>query len=136
MSHSNLLRKSRCDYKFSRLLLLLLFRVPLFLAVGGGEDCCFRNSTIPYTPIRLWQKLKQVKWSGKTSFNLASNGNQIFDFSCYQQALAAEVIKTIRDIISLNPLYKEFLAQLMEGGKKVADNPVHLADFGKENPKP
>ena len=49
-----------------------------------------------------------------------------------QQALAAEVIKTIRDIISLNPLYKEFLAQLIEGGKRVADNPVHLADFGKK----
>ncbi|XP_078373177.1 lon protease homolog, mitochondrial-like isoform X1 [Oculina patagonica] len=46
------------------------------------------------------------------------------------KALAAEVIKTIRDIISLNPLYKEFLAQLIEGGKRVADNPVHLADFG------
>lgn len=44
----------------------------------------------------------------------------------------AEVIKTIRDIISLNPLYKEFLAQLVEGGKRVADNPVHLADFGRE----
>ena len=42
------------------------------------------------------------------------------------------MIKTIRDIISLNPLYKEFLAQLMEGGKKVADNPVHLADFGRD----
>lgn len=61
---------------------------------------------------------------------------KIFYFCfCYQQALAAEVIKTIRDIISLNPLYKEFLAQLMEGGKRVADNPVHLADFGRENPK-
>lgn len=47
------------------------------------------------------------------------------------QALTAEVIKTIRDIISLNPLYKEFLAQLIEGGKRVADNPVHLADFGE-----
>ena len=45
------------------------------------------------------------------------------------------MIKTIRDIISLNPLYKEFLAQLIEGGKRVADNPVHLADFGKENPQ-
>lgn len=52
-----------------------------------------------------------------------------------QQALAAEVIKTIRDIISLNPLYKEFLAQLIEGGKRVADNPVHLADFGKQQRK-
>ena len=49
-----------------------------------------------------------------------------------QQALTAEVIKTIRDIISLNPLYKEFLAQLVEGGKRVSDNPVHLADFGRE----
>ena len=47
------------------------------------------------------------------------------------KALTAEVIKTIRDIISLNPLYKEFLAQLIEGGKRVADNPVHLADFGE-----
>jgi len=46
------------------------------------------------------------------------------------KALAAEVIKTIRDIIALNPLYKEFLAQLIEGGRRVADNPVHLADFG------
>jgi Lon-like ATP-dependent protease len=41
------------------------------------------------------------------------------------------MIKTIKDIISLNPLYKEFLAQLIEGGKKVVDNPVHLSDFGK-----
>ena len=49
----------------------------------------------------------------------------------YCQALAAEVIKTIRDIIALNPLYKEFLAQLIEGGRRVADNPVHLADFGE-----
>ncbi|EDO31613.1 predicted protein, partial [Nematostella vectensis] len=46
------------------------------------------------------------------------------------KALAAEAIKTIRDIISLNPLYKEFLSQLIEGGKKVVDNPSHLADFG------
>ena len=31
----------------------------------------------------------------------------------------------------MNPLYKEFLAQLIEGGRRVADNPVHLADFGE-----
>lgn len=46
------------------------------------------------------------------------------------KALSAEVIKTIRDIIALNPLYKESLAQLVEAGKRVVDNPVHLADFG------
>ena len=47
------------------------------------------------------------------------------------KAVAAEAIKTIRDIIALNQLYKESLAQLIEAGKKVVDNPTHLADFGK-----
>lgn len=47
------------------------------------------------------------------------------------KAIAAEVIKTIRDIIALNQLYKESLAQLIEAGKRVVDNPTHLADFGK-----
>ena len=47
------------------------------------------------------------------------------------QATAAEVIKTIRDIIAMNPLYKESLSQLIEAGKRVVDNPTHLADFGK-----
>ncbi|XP_046838988.1 lon protease homolog, mitochondrial-like [Xenia sp. Carnegie-2017] len=46
------------------------------------------------------------------------------------KAVAAEVVKTIRDIIALNQLYKESLAQLIEAGKKVVDNPTHLADFG------
>eukprot|EP00111_Clytia_hemisphaerica_P002961 TCONS_00008413-protein len=53
----------------------------------------------------------------------------------YQQdqelkAASAEVIKTIRDIIAMNPLYKESLSQLIEAGKRVVDNPTHLADFG------
>lgn len=46
------------------------------------------------------------------------------------KATSAEVIKTIRDIIGLNPLYKESLSQLIEAGKRVVDNPTHLADFG------
>lgn len=46
------------------------------------------------------------------------------------KAVAAEVIKTIREIIALNQLYKESLAQIIEAGKKVVDNPTHLADFG------
>uniref|UniRef100_A0A1X7TLZ4 Lon proteolytic domain-containing protein n=2 Tax=Amphimedon queenslandica TaxID=400682 RepID=A0A1X7TLZ4_AMPQE len=46
------------------------------------------------------------------------------------KALSAEVIKTIRDIISLNPLYRESLAQIIEAGKRVIDDPTHLADFG------
>ena len=31
----------------------------------------------------------------------------------------------------MNPLYKESLSQLIEAGKRVVDNPTHLADFGK-----
>ncbi|KAL5482071.1 hypothetical protein EMCRGX_G022352 [Ephydatia muelleri] len=46
------------------------------------------------------------------------------------KALTAEVIKTIRDIIALNPIYREALAQLIDAGKRVVDSPVHLADFG------
>jgi len=46
------------------------------------------------------------------------------------KAYSAEVIKTIRDIIAMNPLYKESLSQLIEAGKRVVDNPTHLADFG------
>jgi len=46
------------------------------------------------------------------------------------KAIGAEVIKTIRDIIAMNPLYKESLSQLIEAGKRVVDNPTHLADFG------
>lgn len=46
------------------------------------------------------------------------------------KALAAEVVKTIKDIISLNPLFKESMAQLIEAGKREVENPAHLADFG------
>ena len=63
-----------------------------------------------------------------------AQGYRRFVYACLilsLQATAAEVIKTIRDIIALNPLYKESLAQLIEAGKRVVDNPTHLADFGK-----
>ncbi|CAK9296857.1 unnamed protein product [Gordionus sp. m RMFG-2023] len=48
------------------------------------------------------------------------------------KALCAEVIKTIRDIITLNPLYRESVAQLFQNTRigGVTDNPVYLADLG------
>lgn len=46
------------------------------------------------------------------------------------QALTQEVIKTIRDIISLNPLYRESLQQMLHQGQRVVDNPVYLSDLG------
>ncbi|KAL6425993.1 hypothetical protein ACFW04_008939 [Cataglyphis niger] len=46
------------------------------------------------------------------------------------KALTQELIKTIRDIISMNSLYREALQQMLHQGQKVVDNPVYLSDLG------
>jgi len=46
------------------------------------------------------------------------------------KALTNEVIKTIRDIIALNPLYRDSISLLLQGGQRVVDNPVYLSDLG------
>lgn len=46
------------------------------------------------------------------------------------QALTQELIKTIRDIISMNPLYRDSLQQMLHQGQRVVDNPVYLGDLG------
>uniref|UniRef100_T1JDZ4 Lon protease homolog, mitochondrial n=1 Tax=Strigamia maritima TaxID=126957 RepID=T1JDZ4_STRMM len=46
------------------------------------------------------------------------------------KALTQEILKTIRDIISLNPLYKETVLHMIQPGLRVVDNPVHLSDLG------
>ncbi len=44
--------------------------------------------------------------------------------------MSNEIIKTIRDIISLNPIYRESISLLLQGGQRVVDNPVYLSDLG------
>lgn len=46
------------------------------------------------------------------------------------KAVIQECIQTIRDITSLNPLYKESIAQLLNTGVKLVDNPIYMADLG------
>ncbi|XP_049871885.1 lon protease homolog, mitochondrial isoform X2 [Pectinophora gossypiella] len=46
------------------------------------------------------------------------------------KALTQEVIKTIRDIINMNPLYRESLHHMLVQGQRVVDNPVYLSDLG------
>jgi Lon-like ATP-dependent protease len=46
------------------------------------------------------------------------------------KALTQEIVKTIRDIISLNPLYRESVQQMIQAGQRVVDNPVYLSDLG------
>lgn len=40
------------------------------------------------------------------------------------------MIKTIRDIISMNTLYRETLQQMLHQGQSVVENPVYLSDLG------
>lgn len=44
--------------------------------------------------------------------------------------MTQEIIKTIRDIISMNPIYRESLNQMLHQGTRVVDNPVYLSDLG------
>ncbi|XP_026727617.1 lon protease homolog, mitochondrial isoform X1 [Trichoplusia ni] len=46
------------------------------------------------------------------------------------KALTQEIIKTIRDIINMNPLYRESLHHMLAQGQRVVDNPVYLSDLG------
>ena len=46
------------------------------------------------------------------------------------KAMTQEAIKTIRDIIALNPLYRDSLQQMLQFGQRVVDNPVYLSDLG------
>uniref|UniRef100_A0A672FAA9 Lon peptidase 1, mitochondrial n=1 Tax=Salarias fasciatus TaxID=181472 RepID=A0A672FAA9_SALFA len=46
------------------------------------------------------------------------------------KALTAEIVKTIRDIIALNPLYRESVLQMMQAGQRVVDDPLYLSDMG------
>ncbi|ELW62858.1 Lon protease like protein, mitochondrial [Tupaia chinensis] len=46
------------------------------------------------------------------------------------KALTAEIVKTIRDIIALNPLYRESVLQMLQAGQRVVDNPIYLSDMG------
>ena len=46
------------------------------------------------------------------------------------KALTQEIVKTIRDIISLNPLYRESILQMIQSGQRVIDNPNFLSDLG------
>lgn len=46
------------------------------------------------------------------------------------KALTQEIVKTIREIIALNPLYRESVQQMIQAGQRVIDNPVYLSDLG------
>ncbi|KAH8322177.1 hypothetical protein KR059_006755 [Drosophila kikkawai] len=46
------------------------------------------------------------------------------------KALTQEIIKTLRDIITMNPLYRESLQQMLHQNQRIVDNPIYLCDLG------
>jgi len=56
--------------------------------------------------------------------------HDLFETTEEVKAMTQELIKTIRDIIALNPLYRDSLQQMLQFGQRVVDNPVYLSDLG------
>ena len=56
--------------------------------------------------------------------------HQEFETTAEVKAMTQELIKTIRDIIALNPLYRDSLQQMLQHQFRVVDNPVYLSDLG------
>lgn len=55
--------------------------------------------------------------------------NEPFETTEEVKAVTQEIIKTIRDIIAMNPLYRESIKQVIHSGHQVVDNPVYLSDL-------
>ncbi|GFT96459.1 lon protease homolog, mitochondrial [Nephila pilipes] len=56
--------------------------------------------------------------------------NEPYEVTEEIKALTQEIVKTIREIIALNPLYRESVQQMIQAGQRVIDNPVYLSDLG------
>ncbi|XP_053213531.1 lon protease homolog, mitochondrial-like [Panonychus citri] len=53
-----------------------------------------------------------------------------FEMTKHVKAITQEIVKTILDIMSVNPLYRESVLQMLQAGPRVVDNPVYLSDLG------
>ncbi|BFF97146.1 lon protease homolog mitochondrial [Drosophila madeirensis] len=52
-----------------------------------------------------------------------------FKFTDEVKALIQEIIKTLRDIITMNPLFRESLHQILHQNQRVVENPIYLCDL-------
>ncbi|XP_073910502.1 lon protease homolog, mitochondrial [Castor canadensis] len=105
------------------------------------------NKQKPRRKAKRGKKEAEDDMSAKTQMNIAmepasETPNEVLmvevenvvheDFQVTEEvkALTAEIVKTIRDIIALNPLYRESVLQMMQAGQRVVDNPIYLSDMG------
>uniref|UniRef100_H3CCI0 Lon protease homolog, mitochondrial n=1 Tax=Tetraodon nigroviridis TaxID=99883 RepID=H3CCI0_TETNG len=78
----------------------------------------------------LSSKLQSLPCSNVLMVEVENIHHEQFTVNEEVKALTAEIVKTIRDIIALNPLYKESVLQMMQAGQRVVDNPIYLSDMG------
>ncbi|ESO87544.1 hypothetical protein LOTGIDRAFT_127560 [Lottia gigantea] len=45
------------------------------------------------------------------------------------KAMTSEMVQTIRDIIALNPIYREMLHHVLHAGQKVSDDAIYMSDL-------
>ncbi|CDW59865.1 lon protease, mitochondrial [Trichuris trichiura] len=53
-----------------------------------------------------------------------------YEYTDELKAMTQEVVKTIRDIVSFNPLIRHTIMQTLKPSQRVVDNPVYLSDLG------
>ena len=96
---------------------------------SSGQDSAASSTTsdssTPASPQPETQSQVQVYMVETENFV-----QQDFETTDELKAVTQEVIKTIRDIIALNPLYRESVQQMLHLGQRVVDNPVYLSDLG------
>ncbi|XP_061635242.1 lon protease homolog, mitochondrial isoform X1 [Phyllopteryx taeniolatus] len=78
----------------------------------------------------LTPELRPLPSSGVLMVEVDNVLHEHFTVTEEVKALTAEIVKTIRDIIALNPLYRESVLQMMQAGQRVVDNPIYLSDMG------
>uniref|UniRef100_A0A4W6BX43 Lon protease homolog, mitochondrial n=1 Tax=Lates calcarifer TaxID=8187 RepID=A0A4W6BX43_LATCA len=83
-------------------------------------------------PVSLTEQLEDKPLPSSNILMVEVDNVQHEQFTVTEEvkALTAEIVKTIRDIIALNPLYRESVLQMMQAGQRVVDNPIYLSDMG------
>ncbi|XP_053684169.1 lon protease homolog, mitochondrial isoform X2 [Sabethes cyaneus] len=91
------------------------------------------DSTVDGQPIAELPKgrlLKEGEQQPVLMVEVENIKHEAFKHTEEVKALTQEVIKTIRDIITMNPLYRESLQQMLQQNQRVVDNPIYLCDLG------
>ncbi|XP_076332246.1 lon protease homolog, mitochondrial-like [Tachypleus tridentatus] len=90
-----------------------------------------QNNKVEEEVIQDDVKNDEVVTSSRVLFAEVENVvHEKFEMTEEVKALTQEIVKTIRDIIALNSLYRESIQQMIQAGQRVVDNPVYLSDLG------